>query len=227
MLDDGTSRQDVVAQGLGELELRLRAGDVHWRGDLAGKTVLRKRQRFGVCLDRVGQQLQLLVVAAQGEIVSRELRVQAEADAFEQRGIGLGQRRRRLDLVVHTTPEVDLVARLDGQLVVAVVARLVARFGAVCAVVGLAVGGELRVLVPASGTARPRPAAPGCGPAGSWRRRRPVSGWRRRPAVRARRASGRGTPSTICRRGRPSPGCGRCHWPPSLNCAGNGAAGAW
>ena len=70
------------------------------------------------------EQLQVAIDTAQRDIGVGELAVQAEAHVLEQRRLRLSIGRAGLDRVVHAAPEVDLVARLCEQLVVAVIVRL-------------------------------------------------------------------------------------------------------
>ncbi|SQA53417.1 Uncharacterised protein [Burkholderia cepacia] len=115
----------VLGRRAGRVELRLRARDVEIGCDAARVPAHREFQRTPVRVDRVGQQLLLLVEPAQVEVRVREAGLQAQLHRCEIVGAGLRVRAPGRDLVAHLAPQVEVVVEAGLERVRAVHVRLV------------------------------------------------------------------------------------------------------
>jgi hypothetical protein len=97
------------------LELRLRLGHVDLRRHAARETLPRERELLLEIGDRIGEQPDLGVEAAQSEIVGSHLGVQSQIHAGEIGGAGLCVGARLLHGAADAAPEIRLPARLRTQ----------------------------------------------------------------------------------------------------------------
>jgi hypothetical protein len=108
-----------VAQ-IGQLALRLgklrgRLPGFHAVGDTAREPPARHGIGAGIGIDRPLQQIDLAIVAAQGDVIRRKLRLQRNPHGRQIVGTGLRIGTTGRDAVAYPPPEVGLVAHLRAQ----------------------------------------------------------------------------------------------------------------
>ncbi len=109
-------RAHVGRLGARRLELRLRLIDIGHGRRAALIQALRQLQGLRIVPDRRVEQLLLRVLAAQGEVVGRQLGVQREIEARQIGGARLLARLGRIHGVAYPAPDVDLVREIRLQI---------------------------------------------------------------------------------------------------------------
>src|SRR5262245_1149869 len=98
------------------LQLRLGLGHIHSRRDSLVVAVYRELKRLVKCEDTSPQQLLLKVESAQLEVIGCKLSDHAQPNGLEIGGARLSEVPIRQDVISNSSPQVDLVRRLEGQL---------------------------------------------------------------------------------------------------------------
>src|SRR6185503_14599149 len=116
MFELGALNSDVHRLSSRRFQLRLSLRHIGLRGDPALIPVGRQFQSFLVDADRLIEQLFLCVERAELEIVSRQIRMEAQSDCLQIGGTGLSTGLARLNRPANATPQISLVRQIERKL---------------------------------------------------------------------------------------------------------------